>query len=699
MVVGVLGVAAVGFFVVRAVTGGSGGASSPEAAVEDLAAALEEEDPVAALATMNPDEVEALGDVYESAAERAGAIGFAPEADALGGVDIALSGLRYDVDELGDGVAKVTVSGGADVTVTRDELGDQTDAVIERQAEADGEEADSRFEGELEDSDLVVTDDDGDEVDPFVVTVRRDGGWYVSPLHTAAQYGVEALGLDSPSFPPSEDGEAAEDPEAAVRALLEAAGAADGAATGGLVGGETGEAARSYSGALEGLVGELGEDTEAEVTELETEVSEREAGGQRVTITRLEGTLTYTDEDEGEQVAQVVWDGRCLDVTEEDSDAEGDTMSEDEEELDVGSSHFCLTDGWERVGIDSLSVVAVEEEGGWRIDPLATLTDYAAEVVPELGEDTILRLVDHPELAEPTAALEAGTATDVDLNEAGFAVATLEATAGDPFTISSELPDDVDDELQAFLVAPDGSTRSAFSLVEPEESGEYLLVLGKDGFSPGTASVRVSNLSRRELAVGTEAPGEIAQPGDIIEYSVDLEADTEYVVTFDDPELAFSVIDPDGLALDPTTSDDDSSSFTTTDSGTHALRVEGGTDEATGSFRIGLREQPPFVLGNGSSAEATGAILAPTDSQFIDLTVQGGRDVVVDIVADGGALDPVFIVVDPDTDVEIERFNSGGPGQGESVRFSPPETTTFRIEVQSAGGTTGAYTARAREEA
>ena len=74
--------------------------------------------------------------------------------------------------------------------------------------------------------------------------------------------------------------------------------------------------------------------------------------------------------------------------------------------------------------------------------------------------------------------------------------------------------------------------------MEPEETGEYLLVVGKDGFSPGTASVRLSSLSRRELAVGTEAPGEIAQPGDIIEYAVDLEADTDYEVTFDDPDLS-----------------------------------------------------------------------------------------------------------------------------------------------------------------
>ncbi|WCO65165.1 hypothetical protein PO878_11715 [Iamia majanohamensis] len=695
MAVGVLAVGAVGVLVVRAVTGGSGGASSPEAAVEDLAAALEEEDPVAALAAMDPDEVEALGDVYEQAAARAAAIGFAPGEATLAGVDVALSGVTYDVEELGDGVARVTITDGeADLTVDGGTLGDRTEAVLERQAEADGGDPDGDRDGELEAEDLVVTDDDGDEVEPFVVTVERGGGWYVSPLHTAAQYAVDALGLDAPTFPAPDGGEGAADPEAAVMDLLVAAGDGDGEATGELAAGAGGEAVRAYAGALEGLVGRLGEDTSAEVDVLETEVAERDGGGRRVTITRLEGTLTYTDDDGEERRADVSWDGTCLDVETRSLQGDGEAMTDDEEDAaTVATSDLCLTEGWERIGIDSLSVVVVEEDGGWRVDPLATLTDYADDVVPEVDGATVLRLLDVPELAEPTGSVAVGSPTDVELNDAGYAVLTLEATAGEAFTVSAELPDDVDDELQAFLVAPDGSALSAFDLVDPEESGEYLLVVGKDGFSAGTATVRTSRLVRRDLTVGEAASGGLGQPGDVVEYAVDLEADATYRLVYNQPDLLYSVVDPDGLSLELTEGDEDgTATFTTDEAGTHAVRVESGSDATTGAFRVNVVEVPPFVLGNGTSAEASGEVLAPGDSQFIDLTVQGGREVLVDVVADAPAFDPVFIVKDPATDTELRRFNSGGPGAGESVSFAPEETTTYRIEVQGSASTVGPFT-------
>ncbi len=696
MVVGLLAVAAIAVVVVRAVTGDGGGASSPEAAVEDLATALDEEDPVAALAAMDPDEVEALGDVYEAAAARAQDIGFAPGTAALGGVDIALSGVTYDVEELGDGVSKVTVSGGeADLAVDAGGLGDQTEAVLERRAELDEEGADADVDGTLEAGDLVVTDDDGGEVDPFVVTVERGGGWYVSPLYTAAQYAVEALGLDAPTLPAPDAGDGAEDPEGAVMDLLVAAGDSDGEATGDVTAGAAGDAVRSYAGALEGLVGRLGEDTSAEVDVLETDVAEREQGGTAVTITRLEGSLTYTDDDGDEQVADVTWDGTCLDVeTRSEGDGDSEAMTDDEETGSaVATSDLCLTDGWERIGIDALTVVAVEEDGGWRVDPLATLTDYAGAVVPELDGPTILRLVDYPELAEPTGSVTPGAPTEVELNDAGYAVLTLDATAGEAFTVSTELTGDVDDFLQAFLVAPDGSYQSAFDLIDPEESGQYLLVVGKDGFSPATASVRISRLVRRDLEVGVSTSGGIGQPGDIVEYAVDLDADATYQLVYNEPDLGYTVIDPSGSSLDLTVADDEgSATFTTGEAGTYAVRVDGGTDDATGSFRVNVTEVPPFVLGNGTSAEASGTIAAPGDSQFIDFTVQGGREVLVDVTADAPAFDPVFIVKDPATDTELRRFNSGGPGEGESVSFTPDTTTTYRLEVQGSASTVGPFT-------
>ena len=131
--VGALAIAAAGVLVVRAVTGSSGGADSPEAAVADLAGALDAEDPVAALAAMDPDEVEAVGDVYETAAARATELGFAPGEKTLGGVDIGVVGVTYETEDLGDDVARVSLTAGqADLAVDPGALGPDTGEVVDR---------------------------------------------------------------------------------------------------------------------------------------------------------------------------------------------------------------------------------------------------------------------------------------------------------------------------------------------------------------------------------------------------------------------------------------------------------------------------------------------------------------------------------------------------------------------------------------
>jgi hypothetical protein len=683
--VGALAVAGVGFLVVRATTGGSsGGADDPEAAVTTLAEAFEAEDPVAALAVMNPEEVEAVGDLYESAASRAEALGFAPEAKTLAGIDVALTSTTYEVDEVGEGLARVTIGGKADIDLTRSSLADRTAAVVERAGESDDDE-DGYESGRttLTADDFTIDADEG-TVEPFVMVVERDGGWYVSPLYTAAQYVVDTQGLSAPEAPTPDAGAGAGSPEDAVRELLEAAGTLDGEATGDLVAGEGGAAVRAYRGALERWVTDAaGEDTAAEVETLETEVAEREEGGSRVVITALEGTVTWTEDGE-EQVRTVTWDGECLDVAEQ-SDMEDEEGSSD--------PTFCLTDGWRGVGVEELAVVVAEDDG-WRVDPLATVTDYAQAMLPELSEEMVLRGVGYPEVAEPTGEVAIGEPSPVELNDAGFAVVTLQAEAGRPFTVTADASgaeDEGTSDIDAFLVGPDGDYQSAYSLVEPTESGEYLLVVGSDAWGPATVEVNVSAVTREPLTLGQNTAGGISRPGDVVEYEVELEADQGYEVTFTNPALDLMVLDPDGFEVDLAEVDETTSTFDSEVSGTYRLRVDGGFDEATGSFRIGIAEVADFVLGNGSTPDATGEIATPGDTQYIDLVVLGGRRVVVDVTPDGAALDPVFIVRDPGTEEELDRFDDTGPGGVESVLFTPDVTTTYRIEVAGSAGTVGTF--------
>jgi hypothetical protein len=693
--VGGFAVAAVGFGVYRAVNGDRGGASSPEAAVEALAAAIEAEDPVAALATMNPEEVEALGEVYSSAAGRARRLGFAPRAKTFGGVEVTLDAITYSTEDIGPDAARVTITGGrADLAVDRRGLADATEAVLDRSP--DGEAEGDTLTGELAASDLAVQGDDG-TVPPFLVVVARPGGWYVSPLFTAAQYAVDTLGLAAPTLPPPDAGDGAADPEAAVRDLLVAAGGSNAAATGALATGEAGAVVRAHRRALEVWVGgELGTDTEATIDTLDTEVSGRDEGGRRVVVTALAGELTWNEDDE-EHRARVAWDGECLSIdTDRVAGDTGNKVAEGGDEVTEGGGDddaFCLTESWGRFGVDDLAVVVAEDGGGWRVDPLATLADYAAEIVPELTETSVLRLLGYPELAEATAELAAGSPTTVALNDAGYAVANLDVRAGESFTVSARPEGDEggDDAVDAFLVTPDGDQMSAYSRVEPESSGTYRLVVGHRGFSPGEVQLRVSNPVGRPLALDEATLGAVGRPDEVVDYTIDLDAERPYEITFDRPDLDVMVLDPDRREIELTELGDDASFFESTEGGAYVIRIDGGFDDATGSFQIGLREQDDLVLGNGTTNVAAGTITPAADAQFIGLTVLGGRTVVAEVVPHDGVLDPVVVIRDPSSDEEIQRVDEQGSGEAETVVFAPGVATAWRVEVQGADRTVGSF--------
>lgn len=688
--VGALAVAAVGVFAVRALTGGGGGASSPEAAVEALADALEAEDPIAALDAMDPDEVRALGDVVESAADRAEELGFSPEDRTFGGVDLGLTGVRYQVAELGDGIARVTVeAGSARAEVDRRDLGGLTRSVVDAVTEEDGNALVGRFDA----ADLAIEDQDGDAIEPFVVTVERDGGWYVSPLHTAAQYLVDAMGLADPDVPAPEPGEGAEDPEAAVRDLLVAAGEVDGDAVGDLVAGSAGPALRAYRGALEEWVGAQAEDVSAEVDSLETELSDRDGGGRRVVVTELEGTVTWTDPDDGEEASnRVSWDGECLTVGDPDelaSEPEGDS---------VEASSFCLTDGWARVGVEDLAVVVVEEGGTWRVDPLATVADYAAAMVPELDEALVLRALEVPEAAEPTATLGAGDPTTVELDQAGVAVLELDVATDDRFTITTEA--EGDQPVDAYLVDGAGEYQSAYDVVEAGDDADYTLVVYTDTWAPGEVTVAVNPVVEETIEPGDTVDGELETGAEVVEYAADLEADTSYVVDLEDDGFTVEVVDPDGIEVDVDDAEEAETvagSFTTGAAGTYRIRVDGGPERTSGTFSLTLEDPAPFVLGDGSTTAASGEITGPDDEQFIDLLVRGGEVVSVDVTTTDPAFDIVVILREPDDDSEIERFDDGGPGRGETIEFTPTEDRTWRISVQGKSDTTGTYRVEAYE--
>ncbi len=464
LVVGVLALAAVGFAVVRAVSGGGGGASDPEEAVRDLAEAVVKEDPAAALAVMNPEEVRALGELYSDVEDRARALGYAPKGKALGGIDLRLSGLRYEVTELGDDVAKVTVTGGAiRYDVTRSRLGRQVNRVIERETASDGSDdvdepapkPEARYTGSVPVEDLAPPSEGGPAGSPFLMAVKHGGGWYVSPMYTAAEYLVRAQDLPASRFKGVEPAEpTADSPEAAARALAKALAKVDTDAAVDQLSGAELLVLRSYRQALDEALNRLLDDNDverprAEVDTVALDTRPLDDGEARVDITKVTGTARWTDAD-GDQRADFDWDGRCPSISREDD--------EDRE--------LCITVDTRRFGITRAFVVATEEDGGWRISPVATLLRYGRQVLPKLDANLVSRVLGVPDTVEPTGTAAVGEPFDAKLNDAGFAVYDLEVQADEPFTVSA--PDISDDEATfTYVVDDQGRIRSSFEPLEP----------------------------------------------------------------------------------------------------------------------------------------------------------------------------------------------------------------------------------------
>ena len=171
---GVLG--GVGYVVYDQLTGPNGGADSPQAAVLELSAAADAEDAVTALSLLPPGEVGPIVNLYEDVEAKATSTGVAVEDDPFAGFDLHLDGVKVQPEQLGEDVAAVTVTSGT-VSWTLDP--DQLQGAL--RVGSDGEVR-RATEGS---ADLVEVTRNATEGAPLrIMTVQRDGEWYVSPMYT-----------------------------------------------------------------------------------------------------------------------------------------------------------------------------------------------------------------------------------------------------------------------------------------------------------------------------------------------------------------------------------------------------------------------------------------------------------------------------------------------------------------------------------
>jgi hypothetical protein len=213
LAVGGLLVVGGGVFALTALQGDGG---SPEAPVESLFKALDDEDVIGMLESLTAPERDALIDPTERLAGELRRIGVADERLDLGdlqGFDFQVTDLELEVDEVADDLAEVRVVGGQiTTTISPDQL--PIGADLRRSLEDAG--VDLAAGAQTEVSDLA-----GNE-DPFVV-VRRDGRWGFSIGYTVAESARRDAGAARPEYGSSPIAtQGAESPEGAVEGMLEA---------------------------------------------------------------------------------------------------------------------------------------------------------------------------------------------------------------------------------------------------------------------------------------------------------------------------------------------------------------------------------------------------------------------------------------------------------------------------------------------
>ena len=181
-----------------------GGAATPEEAVTTFVSALENEDVLGMIDVALPEEVAALRVAIDSATSDAKRVGLlADEFNVSGvqGIDVSVDDLVLDTNFLEGGLAIVTATGG---TIS---------ASFDQRAVALGERLRALIgEGETASAATTIVDSDPPVL---LMTVQRDGRWYVGAEYTVAEYIRQAAGWEIPG-PVSRTPVGFDSPEAAA---------------------------------------------------------------------------------------------------------------------------------------------------------------------------------------------------------------------------------------------------------------------------------------------------------------------------------------------------------------------------------------------------------------------------------------------------------------------------------------------------
>jgi hypothetical protein len=359
---------------------GNGGAATPEDAVTLMLDAAADEDLLGMADALAPFERDALLDYFTQAGELGRES--AESADLSAWIDLAYSDPTFAVTELRSDIASVEITSGSGSFTAGEQLAEAMDGLLRS---SDGSSLTAPLDFDL------------DEL-PAVVTVQRNGQWYVSVQHTIA----EALRDNSGEpLPERIVPVGASSPEAAVREMVEALGAGDerrmielldpievpvahdyGALVISVPAPITTEQAWNDIYALQDALADalrMFEVTELDVT----------ADRETVTIDRLELRSTY----EGTYAFALSLDGSCVEVGESDTGVEPitepglgcDELPDRELMPEIAGA---VSDAF-----PGISISTVQRDGQWYVKPVSSmldlLVDWMGAMQDEFGPEAL----------------------------------------------------------------------------------------------------------------------------------------------------------------------------------------------------------------------------------------------------------------------------------------------------------------------
>jgi hypothetical protein len=393
--IGVVALALVGGgFVGWQFLGPKGGADSPEQAVRQFVDSAVSQDVLGVLDMVNPGEVEGLDDLVSAARDRLADEDITTKSgDLTDALTVSVDHLDLKIDELGDFAARVELqSGSYRVEYDPSEVPDRLEFVSDEYPDS------KTWSGDLvEDLGYSLPDANyqNDEPDPYLMTSKIDGRWYVTALGTYLDWflGVyddsefDDAGIRPPDYDAiGEDVEpvVGKDPEDVLDNLADAASSGDIEHMLANFPGDEVVALRPYARTYEDIFADDGSTYDVSIDDVDTDVED--LGGDLTKLTVRNGIAygTYSDNDGYEESGSASIDGRCVSAAEDGYDQDS----------------FCIEgDVVEKSGIDSFFLVLRKVDGGYQVDPIATAVEYARTVIESapssLVDDAIDELRDN----------------------------------------------------------------------------------------------------------------------------------------------------------------------------------------------------------------------------------------------------------------------------------------------------------------